>query len=190
MIANRLRPVIPIVLAAAFAAPLAAGAQAPSYATKGETIHGTIESVQNVNHLFVEDDRGYTDDVTLRAGASVVSSGVHLEPGQRVTIQGSAAGNTFLAARISTNGRSYSSEADPPQFAYSYPVAVPVYYPAPVYYASPAYYGYGPFSYGYGFGFSFGYRYRGYQPYYGRYGGYGHYGGYRPVRFGVSLHFR
>jgi hypothetical protein len=61
-------------LAGVLALPLATSAQTTDVA-RGETITGTIASVQNVNHLFVADDRGYTDDVTLRPGASVFSNG-------------------------------------------------------------------------------------------------------------------
>ena len=116
--------------AALVAAPLAAYAQpsyapSPSYAARSETITGTISSVQNVNHLIVADDRGFTDDVTLRSDAQVLSYGARLEPGQRVTIVGSNGGRTFVADRISTHGPSYAAGYAP----------VPAYYPAPVYYA-------------------------------------------------------
>jgi hypothetical protein len=175
MIVDRIRLAAPLV-AASMLFPQAASAQEPSYATHGETIHGTIASVQNVNHLFVEDDRGYTDDVTLRAGATVYSSGLRLEPGTRVTIVGSAAGPTFLATRISTQGRSYQS-ADIATVAVPEPVPIPypVYYPS--YYPASYPYGYGyPFSYGISVGFGFG-GYRGYGGYHGGYGGF-HGGGY------------
>ena len=178
---------LPILGAASFA-PLTASAQGPSYATRTETITGTIASVQNVNHLFVADDRGYTDDVTLRAGAAVFSNGVRLEPGARVTIKGSAAGPTFLATRIATSGPS-DRAVDPPA-ATAYPVPVPDYYPAPLYYPAPVYY-YGayfrfrPYFYGYGRHFG-GYRpfYRGYRPIYGPYRGY------RSVSVGGFFHRR
>jgi hypothetical protein len=155
------------------------GAQTPSYAAPGETIHGTIASVQSLNHLFVDDDRGYTDDVTLKAGAAIRSDGVRLEPGQRVTIHGSAAGSTFLATRIATDGRSYQADGSSPAVT-AYSVPVPAYYPAPVYYPQPVYY---PTYYSASLFFGFG-------PYY-RYGrGFGAYGGYRPHGVGVRVHIR
>ncbi|MGD0475817.1 MAG: hypothetical protein ABSB70_21720 [Candidatus Velthaea sp.] len=166
-----------LIFAAACTLPLAAGAQTPSYASRSETIRGTISSVESVDHLLVADDRGYTDDVTLRRGAAVSGSGVRLVPGERVTIQGAAAGSTFLATRIATHGQSYAGDASAPQTAY--PVPVPAYYPAPVYYPAPyysasLYFGFGPY-YRYGYG-------RWFRPYYGYRGGYG------PVR--VRVRFR
>ena len=166
------------MIAAACSLPLAAGAQTPSYATRAETIHGTISSVQSVSHIIVADDRGYTDDVTLRRGAEVSANGVRLEPGERVTISGSASGPTFLAARIATHGQSYASDAYAPQTT-AYAVPVPAYYPVPVYYPAPVYYS--PSIY---FGFGSYYRYgRGFRPYYGYYGR-----GFRGV--GVRVHIR
>jgi hypothetical protein len=169
--------------------PLAAPAQTPSYATHGETIRGTIVSVSNVNHIYVADDRGFTDDVTLRSGAAVFSNGVRLQPGERVTIVGSNGGQTFLASRIATNGRSdygSSEEYTAPAATAYYPVAaVPVYYPAPVYYPGP-YYGYG---YGYGISIGIGFGYRGFGSF--GYGGYhGGYGGFHGGYGGVHGHFR
>jgi len=137
--------------------PLAAGAQAPSYATHGETIHGAIASVENVNHIFV------ADDVTLRPGASIFSNGIRLAPGERVTIVGTAAGPTFLATRIATEGRRSGAVAAVAPYD-----PAPAYYPEPVYY--PAYYGYGyPYGYGLSIGFGFGFH-DGFGPYHG--GGY------------------
>jgi hypothetical protein len=208
MAANRLQLLAFGAIVALCAAPLAASAQAPSYSVRGETITGTIASVENVNHIFVADDRGYTDDVTLRAGASILSNGVRLEPGQRVTITGSNGGKTFVATRIATTGRSsYSASTT----VATYPVYYPAYYAQPVYYAyNPffysyygSFYGYGPYYRGYGRGYGgFGYGYgrgyggygygRGYGGYgYGRgYGGYGYGRGYGGVSVGVHIHIR
>ena len=176
---SRARLAAAALLAAGSWLPVAVGAQTPSYAAPGETIHGTIASVQSLNHLFVDDDRGYTDDVTLKAGAAIRSGGVRLEPGQRVTIHGSAAGSTFLATRIATDGRSYQADGSSPAVT-AYSVPVPAYYPAPVYYPQPVYY---PTYYSASLFFGFG-------PYY-RYGrGFGAYGGYRPHGVGVRVHIR
>ena len=191
MIAANAKLAAAVMLAAVCAAPGTAGAQAPSYATRTETITGSIASVQNVNHLFVSDDRGFTDDVTLRSGASV-AGGVRLEPGVRVTIDGSAAGHTFLATRIATHGRSYAAESAAPytySYAQPYPVPVPVYYPAyyPANYAPAMYYGYGSYGYGWGIGLNYGRLYRGYRPFHGPYRPYRPY---RPGRVGVFIHVR
>jgi hypothetical protein len=171
MIATRFPLIVSTLAVAVGALPVAAAAQTPSYATRTETIRGTIASVESLNHLLVADDRGYTDDVTLRLGAAVASGGVRLVPGERVAITGAAHGATFLATRIATSGSSDYGSADSAVTT----AAVPAYYPAPVYYAAPVYYGYGPFSLGYGFGY-------GYRRHFIRYGGY--YGGYRPYRGG------
>jgi hypothetical protein len=181
------------VLAAVALQPLAASAQTPTYAAHGETIHGTIAAVDNVNHLFVADDRGFTDDVTLRSGASIFSSGARLEPGVRVTIVGAAAGPTFLASRIATEGRPgyWSAQredvADAP-----YPIVEPEYYPAAAYYPAPYYPGYYGYGYGYGSAFSIGIGF-GFHGGYGGYrgfGGYGYGGGYHGfVGGGIGVHF-
>jgi hypothetical protein len=141
------------------ATPVAAVAQgADDDAAQTETIHGTISSIQNLNHLFVADDRGFTDDVTIRSGAEVPSTGAGLEPGRRVTIVGTASGKTFLASSISTASEGYATASSAPPAAQSqpsssaaqpYPEAVPypapayypAYYPYPVYYPAPVYYG-------------------------------------------------
>lgn len=178
--------VLPI-LAGLLAIPLAASAQTPSYAT-GETIRGTISSVDTINHIFVADDRGYTDDVTLRPGAKVLSGGARLEPGVRVTIVGSNGGRTFVASQITTQGRPSYGDGSAAT-AYAVPVPVPAYYPAPVYY--PAYYPYySTFSVGFGFGFGR-YGYGGYgRPFYGGGPYFRGYGGYHPVSVGVGVHIR
>ena len=135
------------VLAALAAVPLAASAQAPSYAAADETIHGTIASVQNANLLLLNDGRGFTDDVTLRSRGSVVSDGVRLEPGQRVTISGSAAGPTFVATTIATSGPVPVVANAPSYYPASAYYPEPGDYPAPVYYPAPGYY-YHPISVG------------------------------------------
>jgi hypothetical protein len=159
MISARSSPFASVLLAATCAVPLTAGAQTPSYATRTETIHGTIASVQSLNHLLVADDRGYTDDVTLRRGAAVTSDGVRLVPGERVSIEGAASGSTFLATGIATHGQSHAgadwtvtTAATPAYYPSPVYYPTPVYYPAPVYYDAPAYYGFAPFSIGFGFG--------------------------------------
>jgi hypothetical protein len=78
--------------------------------------------------------------VTLRPNAAVVPNSVRLEPGQRVTIDGAASGQTFLATQIETSGHSETYQAsgapyDPAPLAY-YPA--PIFYPAPYYYRAPS----------------------------------------------------
>jgi hypothetical protein len=107
------------ILCAAIA-PLAAGAQVPTYARDGgETIHGTIASIDGKYEISVHDDRGYVDRVSLHDGTIINPTGLNLEPGQAVTIEGRAAGATFVA-----------NEIDTPYAIYPYPYAV---YPYPAY---------------------------------------------------------
>jgi hypothetical protein len=114
-------------------APLAAGAQVPSYARSGpDTISGTIASIDGKYAISVRDDRGYIDNVSLHDGTIINPTGLTLAPGELVTIEGRPAGNTFVADEIDTPYRSYG---------YRYPV-----YPA---YRFGVRFG-GP---GYGFGF-------------------------------------
>ncbi len=121
-------------------APAAANAQ-PSYAARGETITGTIASVRDANRLYVSDDRGYTDDVTLTESTAVLSNGALVEPGARDHRRVSGR-PTFSATRISTAGDS-SRVRQPAALPYAPPVynAAPAYYPVPVYYPAPYYYG-------------------------------------------------
>jgi hypothetical protein len=193
MIVNRLKLVVAPVVAAALALPLAANAQTPTYA-RGETISGTISAVQSPNHIFVADDRGFTDDVTFRPGATVFANGARLAPGEHVTIAGSNGGTTFLASRVTADaggaGNAASSEgyvssaaADPAPVYVPTPVYYPAYYP---YYGYP-YYG-GPYGYGYGYGLSIGIGFGGYRGYGGGYHGYGGYHGGGGYRGGAGFH--
>ena len=110
--------------------PLAAAAQ------PAETIAGTIASVQNTNHVFLNDDRGYVDDVTIRTSADVAANGVRLVPGERVRITGNADRGTFVANSITSLVPSYASAEAPYATAAYYPAPV---YPAPVFYPARYY---------------------------------------------------
>ncbi len=110
----------------------------PSYATSGgDTIRGTIASIDGKYALRVRDDRGFIDNVTLHDGTIINPTGLKLAPGQSVTIAGVPSGRTFVA-----------NEIDTPYVFYGYPYA---YYPYP----------YGPYAVGLRFGgprFGFGFR--------------------------------
>jgi hypothetical protein len=149
----------PILLGVSVSAiPLGALAQG-SY---GETIRGTILSVDGAGNLELRDDRGFVDNVRLEPNVDVTPAGAQLARGMRVTISGANAGSVFAAERVA------AVDAPPPapQSAtpsYAYPAPYPVYaYPYPVYaYPYPVYaypYPAGPrVSIGIGFGFGSGY---------------------------------
>ena len=148
------------------AAPALAQSSVPSYATQEETIHGTISGLDGARGLFVRDDRGFVDRITLRDGTIINPTGLRLASGMTVSILGRSNGATFLANQIDT---SYHSEAAVPAYPYpAYGYAVPAF---PAYgYAVPAY----PYAYP-------AYRYPvGVAPFYGgpRY------------RIGIGFHFR
>jgi hypothetical protein len=85
--------------------PLAARASddVPSYATKtGPSIHGTVTGFGGKYTMYVRDDRGYIDNVTLHQGTVINPTGIQLQPGFRVTIYGEANDNTFAANEIDT----------------------------------------------------------------------------------------
>ena len=152
--------------------PLAVSAQTGAY---GETLHGTIVSVDGAGNLELRDDRGFVDSVRLDPNVDVAPPGVQLQPGMRVTISGANAGSVFAAESIAVVGQSapqpqyqqpqYQQPQGPPPTAYGapygypYPAPYPVYaYPYPVYpypvYAYPA----PRFSIGIGFGPRYGSR--------------------------------
>ena len=108
-------------------APLAALAQnaapAPSYVTRGgETIKGTIASIDRKYNFTVRDNRGFMDNVALHDGTIIYPTGLRLSPGQSVTIAGVASGRTFTA-----------NEIDTPYAIYGVPYAYYPYYPYPAY---------------------------------------------------------
>jgi hypothetical protein len=117
--------------------------QMPSYARHaGETIKGTISRFDGQWTMYVRDDRGYVDNVSLHQGTVINPTGVRLSPGFRVTVIGHNAGSTFVADEIDTPYRSYG---------YAYP-----YYPYPYY--GPYAYPYPPVAVGIGFGWGWGWR--------------------------------
>ncbi len=116
--------------------PLAAPAQPVN--SPAETIDGTIRSVQNANHISLNDDRGFIDDVTIRTNAGVAPSGLRLVPGQRVRLTGSADRGTFVAENVTSLAPSYASAEA--AAAYTIPAYYPApFYPAPLIYPAPVY---------------------------------------------------
>ena len=127
---------LPVIALIAALTPVAARAQSltPSYATPVDSIKGTISHFDGATTMYVRDERGYIDTVTLHKGTIINPTGIKLEPGYAVTVTGEPDGSTFVANEIDT----------PYHF-----VSVP-YYP----YAYDPYL-YGPLPY-YGLGFGWG----------------------------------
>ena len=143
--------------------PLVASAQP----FPNETIHGTVASWDGGEHLYVKDDRGFTDDIALGDQTAIRPAGTQLVAGMTVTITGYNAGHWFDAETIETQT---VAQVAPPVAQVAPPVAqpdpivppvvqapvqqvqvVPAYpppypppyayaYPAPVYYPYPVYY--------------------------------------------------
>jgi hypothetical protein len=161
------RLLLAVALLASSALPVATQAQSgtPSYAKHEDRIQGTVSGFNGAYTVYVRDDRGYVDNVTLRNGTIINPTGLRLTEGQRVTIYGFAQGNAFVANQIDTAYTKW------PAYGYSYAPPPPPYpyYPYPY----PYYYGYGPYYYGpwLRVGVVFGPRYYVRGGYYGRYYG-------------------
>jgi hypothetical protein len=107
------------VATAALITPAIASAQAaPSYADNGsdQQIQGTVASINGTWNISVADANGYTDSVELRQGTIINPTGLTLEPGMNVTIDGYADGSNFDALEIDT------------PYQYDGPAPVAVYY--------------------------------------------------------------
>ena len=155
----------PVLLSASvIALPIGALAQG-SY---GETIHGTIVSVDGSGNLELRDDRGFVDNVRLDPNVEVTPAGVQLARGMRVTISGANAGSVFAAERVAAlDATPPAPQSGAPSYGYPYPAPPP--YPAPAPYPVYAYpypvyaYPYPVYAYPYpgprvSIGFGFGYR--------------------------------
>ena len=146
----RLATVAAALGARAFTASAALAQQPiPSYARADESIAGTISRVDGTT-IYVHDQRGFDDRVSLHDGTIINPTGLRLSRGQSVTIHGLSNGGTFEAAEIDT----------PYHMDYAY-APYPVYGP----YGYPYAYGYpygGPWGgpWGYGPRFGFGFRFR------------------------------
>ena len=182
MLKNTLRTLAALVATgAAIAVPLAASAQTPSYATREDTIHGTIVSIDGPFAISVRDERGFVDKVALHQGTVINPTGLTLAAGQTVTILGRAQGTSFAANEIDTP---YQSTGASPYADESYAASAPYDggYPY-VYGGSP--YAYGGYPY-YGSSVAIGVGVGGYYPAYGYYPSYGYapnYGYYAPGNY-------
>ena len=122
------------VAAAALITPAIASAQdIPAYASAGtgQQIQGTISAINGEWNITIADSSGYNDSVALHQGTIINPTGLTLEPGMNVTVDGYADGSNFDANEIDTP---YQYEGPPP---------VAVYYGPGSWYPGYAY-GWGP----------------------------------------------
>lgn len=95
------------IMAAALITPAIASAQdLPSYASAGnQQLRGRIASINGTWNITVNDTNGYTDSVELHQGTIINPTGLTLEPGMDVTIDGYPDGSNFAAMEIDTSYR-------------------------------------------------------------------------------------
>jgi hypothetical protein len=109
----------------------------PGYADQGpdqgasQTIQGQIVAINGTWNITVHDANGYADSVALHQGTIINPTGLTLEPGMNVTIDGYADGPNFDAMEIDT------------PYQYQGPPPVAVYYGPGAWYPGYAY-GWGP----------------------------------------------
>lgn len=119
----------------------------PSYGApvaRQEYITGTLTGFNGSYVVYMRDDKGYDDNITMHDGTVINPTGIKLVEGMRVAIWGNANGSTFNANTIQVVGQAdYAGGA-----GYN-----GGYYPG----------GYYPNGYGYGYGYGgYGYPYYGY----------------------------
>jgi hypothetical protein len=125
------------IAAAALIVPAIASAQVdPSYATgdqggQNQQIQGTVSAINGTWNITLADANGYSDSIALHQGTIINPTGLTLEPGMNVTIDGYADGSNFDAVEIDT------------PYQYQGPAPVAVYYGAGEWYPGYAY-GWGP----------------------------------------------
>jgi hypothetical protein len=104
------------ILSAALITPAIASAQDYAAAGQDSQIQGTVASINDTWNITVADANGYADSVALHQGTIINPTGLTLEPGMSVTIDGYADGPNFDAMEIDT------------PYQYSGPAPVAVYY--------------------------------------------------------------
>jgi hypothetical protein len=103
--------------ATALISPAIASAQDMAFGGgPGQQIQGTVSSIDGTWNITVSDASGYSDNVALHQGTIINPTGLTLEPGMSVTIDGYADGSTFDATEIDT------------PYQYNGPAPVAVYY--------------------------------------------------------------
>jgi hypothetical protein len=148
--------------AACLALPSVAGAQNngyPSYAVASQqSVKGTISGFNGQYTVFVQDEKGYTDNIQLHDGTVINPTGLRLQEGMRVTVYGYPNGSVFQAYRIDTQlPANYGYQGGYGQGGYGY--------------GGDPYGGYGYGGYGYGgypgYGYGNGYGYGPWAPFWG-----------------------
>ena len=104
------------ILSAALITPALASAQDYAPAGQDQQIQGTVASINGTWNITVADANGYADSVDLHQGTIINPTGLTLEPGMNVTIDGYADGSNFDAMEIDT------------PYQYDGPAPVAVYY--------------------------------------------------------------
>jgi hypothetical protein len=104
------------ILSAALITPAIASAQDYAPAGQDQQIQGTVASINGTWDITVADANGYADSVALHQGTIINPTGLTLEPGMSVTIDGYADGPNFDAMEIET------------PYQYSGPAPVAMYY--------------------------------------------------------------
>ncbi len=169
--------------AASLALPSLVGAQSyPSYAVAPQqTIKGTITGFNGGYTVYVQDEKGYNDNISLHDGTVINPTGIKLQEGMHVTIYGYPQGSVFAAYRVDApvpdygyGGSGYGGGGYGGGYGYGgYPGG----------YGGYGGYGYGGYGYPYGYGYPWaplwgvGFGWFGGFPFYGGYGGFG----YNPV---------
>jgi hypothetical protein len=120
-----------LVGAAIVSAALLAPAVSSAQESPGQQISGTIASINGTWNISVDDSNGYMDSVELHQGTIINPTGLTLEPGMSVTIDGYADGPNFDAMEIDT------------PYQYAGPAPQAVYYGPSVFYPGYAA-GWGP----------------------------------------------
>ena len=104
------------ILSAALITPAIASAQDYAYGGQDTQIQGTVASINGTWNITVADANGYADSVDLHQGTIINPTGLTLEPGMSVTVDGYADGPNFDAMEIDT------------PYQYNGPAPVAVYY--------------------------------------------------------------
>jgi hypothetical protein len=118
--------------ATALISPTIASAQEMAFdGGAGQQIQGTVSSIDGTWNITVNDSSGYSDNIALHQGTIINPTGLTLEPGMNVTIDGYSDGSSFDATEIDT------------PYQYNGPAPVAVYYGSGAWYPGYAE-GWGP----------------------------------------------